>query len=65
MSLSVTCDLVSGDRLPADAWRVSLELNHEEIMFREWSCGIHGEHTAEAKRAAYAFADRLRGALEQ
>jgi len=62
--LSIDCELVSGDRLPGDTWRVTLYLGEEWMMYREWSTGINNEHSKEAKREAYAFADRIREALE-
>ena len=64
--LKAKFDLLVGDRLcPADVWRVSLYLDGEELMFREWATDVNGNDINGAEKNAKAFYNKLKASLLQ
>jgi len=52
MSLRVEVELVSGDRIPNDSWRVTLYDGNNWLMFREFFTGPNGENESAVKKEA-------------
>jgi hypothetical protein len=53
LKIKAVAEHLSGDRLPSDTWRVTLYVNGNWQLYREWSCGINDEKAEiEAKKVA-------------
>ena len=62
--ITVELESVPGDRCPSDSWRVTLSVDGEWMLYREWMWGLHDEHKdsalEEAKRIYNKIKDQLK-----